>query len=1041
MLRTIVIFVASFAISYGLLASNAPILSNNNLTSSCFYKKEAVKNAKSRMQTPVLVCPSDKTLVAQQFVCEAFVDYELSFDTDNCTVDTVLLKHNLSEEVSLSFDCDSETSTSHLRVFDLNEFGVNSSIFVNSVDIGIGFVNTNASVTIRLYTLQGELTYGNMTLIASEDVVLPNIFNDIYNVPISATLPAGSVLVAELVTGGGVGSTIAGYNIDEGQTAPSYIYNSYCGLDNPTDLTELGQGDIALVMQVNLSNVLVTQTGGLPSGSIFPVGTTTNTFEATDVLGNTTNCSFDVNILDEQAPLLVCPTNILEEVTEGSCGAFVDYQISTVENCPDETITQLAGLPSGAFFPIGTTLNIFSVVDQGGNVDTCRFDVTIIDQELPVIVCPPNVAEVLATDACSAFVDYEIMVFDNCGIESLEQISGIGSGLSFPVGRTTNTFILSDLGGNQAACSFDVNVVENTAPMITNCPVDITQSVDAGACDAIVNYDAIEFTDNCDLIHYTMQQHLDEIVTASYGCPESGASKHLRAFNLEAMGIVNALEIDSVRMGIGFAQNSPSVTLNLYTLDGAISYSNMDLIASSTQVLPDLLDGYHIFPITASVPAGAIIVVEFIVPVEANAPFIAGYNEAAQSAPSYYASQGCGYNDIVDLADAGFPDFSLIVSLFGKGRPQFLVNRISGLESGSAFPIGTTTNTYVVEDGSGNQTTCSFDITILDEGPLLSCPANITASISDGNCQMNLTIGIPTAVDNCGNVVNVVNDYTGVLDASGIYLVGMTIVTWTATDDAGNTSTCQTIVELTSPNINATVTANPVSCFGGNDGTASIMAENGVAPYIYEWETGETTASIENLSAGAYTVTMVDADGCQFIGNAIVEEPEMIRAVGQSITPAFGMQNNGVITLNIAGGTPPYSFLWSNAETTESIVDLMPGAYTLTVTDNADCEQIIGPFIIEDVVTTESVSLIEALAVYPNPARDFIVIDYELTRASTLDIYAFNGVGQLIENRSIEAAKSAQYTIDCSDWTSGIYFIKVALERESIFMDRVLVVK
>ncbi len=65
------------------------------------------------------------------------------------------------------------------------------------------------------------------------------------------------------------------------------------------------------------------QTAGLPSGSVFPVGTTTNTFVVTDASNNTATCSFDVVVTDNENPMITCPGDIAVNTDAGVCGATV----------------------------------------------------------------------------------------------------------------------------------------------------------------------------------------------------------------------------------------------------------------------------------------------------------------------------------------------------------------------------------------------------------------------------------------------------------------------------------------------------------------------------------------------------------------------------------------------------------------------------------------------------------------------------------------------------------------------------------------------
>ncbi|HBC05843.1 MAG TPA: hypothetical protein DC015_17020, partial [Aequorivita sp.] len=96
------------------------------------------------------------------------------------------------------------------------------------------------------------------------------------------------------------------------------------------------------------------QTAGLPSGSTFPIGTTTNTFIVTDSSGNTATCSFDVTVNDTEAPAITCPGNIIQSNDPGVCGAVITYTAPVgTDNCSGSTTIQTAGLASGSTFPVG----------------------------------------------------------------------------------------------------------------------------------------------------------------------------------------------------------------------------------------------------------------------------------------------------------------------------------------------------------------------------------------------------------------------------------------------------------------------------------------------------------------------------------------------------------------------------------------------------------------------------------------------------------------------------------------------------------------
>src|SRR5947207_15149652 len=104
------------------------------------------------------------------------------------------------------------------------------------------------------------------------------------------------------------------------------------------------------------------------------------------------------------------------------------------------------------------------------------------------MVCPANITQNSDTNACGAIVSYTAPVgTDSCPGSSTVQTAGLASGSLFPVGVTTNTFVVSDAAGNTATCSRSEERRVGKAPVI-GWPADITQNSDTNACGAIVSY-------------------------------------------------------------------------------------------------------------------------------------------------------------------------------------------------------------------------------------------------------------------------------------------------------------------------------------------------------------------------------------------------------------------------------------------------------------------------------------------------------------------------------------------------------------------------
>ena len=128
----------------------------------------------------------------------------------------------------------------------------------------------------------------------------------------------------------------------------------------------------------------------------------------------------------------------------------------------------------------------------------------------------------------------------------------------------------------------------------------------------------------------------------------------------------------------------------------------------------------------------------------------------------------------------------------------------------------------------------------------------------------------------------------------------------------------------------------PASCNGGSNGSAKGNASGGSLIYNYKWSNGTLTAQNNGLSAGTYTVTVTDSDGCSRTASATVTQLILLAVVNVTHQSIPGV-NNGSATVVGSGGTAPYTAKWSNGPTTMTINNLAPGTYTVTLTDFKGC--------------------------------------------------------------------------------------------------------
>jgi len=165
------------------------------------------------------------------------------------------------------------------------------------------------------------------------------------------------------------------------------------------------------------------------------------------------------------------------------------------------------------------------------------------------------------------------------------------------------------------------------------------------------------------------------------------------------------------------------------------------------------------------------------------------------------------------------------------------------------------------------------------------------------------------------------------------------IYTVTVTDKNGCTSTATAIVP--SSFISVAINPNtPVSCFGGSNGTATATVTGGIPSYTYSWSpTGGNGAKGTGLSAGSYTVTVTDSNGCTASARTMITQPALLKTSISAVTNVLcNGGNSGNATASATGGTGPYAYLWANIGGTNATgTGLSVGSYTITVTDNNGC--------------------------------------------------------------------------------------------------------
>ncbi|CAN5399328.1 hypothetical protein BH09BAC5_BH09BAC5_01840 [soil metagenome] len=168
--------------------------------------------------------------------------------------------------------------------------------------------------------------------------------------------------------------------------------------------------------------------------------------------------------------------------------------------------------------------------------------------------------------------------------------------------------------------------------------------------------------------------------------------------------------------------------------------------------------------------------------------------------------------------------------------------------------------------------------------------------------------------------------------AAGTYSVSVT--------DAGGCVTIQTLTITEPTPLVSAPTSTPATC-GNANGTADAGISGGTGPYTYLWSNSATTATLSGVIGGTYSVTVTDANGCSIVSSVVISNTGAPSVTVQSSTDVlcFG-GTTGAATVNVTGGTAPYTYSWSpSGGTGASATNLSAGTYTVTVTGSDGCSQ------------------------------------------------------------------------------------------------------
>ena len=271
----------------------------------------------------------------------------------------------------------------------------------------------------------------------------------------------------------------------------------------------------------------------------------------------------------------------------------------------------------------------------------------------------------------------------------------------------------------------------------------------------------------------------------------------------------------------------------------------------------------------------------------------------------------------------GFAPFTFYIDSLQQVSDGVFVNKV---------PAGTHSAVFV--DGTGCADTLSFSLGQPDSIKInptvdsVKCFGNM-----DGKITLNPSGGTSpyTYAINNGTFGNA-NVFTGLL--SKAYKLSVR--------DANNCTQSDSI-GVKSPKALATQLATiNVHCFGDSSGKITVVSTGGILPYNYIWSNGGNSASISNLKAQKYVLTLTDANGCIKQDSATLSQnAQIVLSALQDSVKCFG-GSTGTARVSASGGQPPFNYRWANNALDSFINNVSVGTYSVSVTDGSGCTRSIG---------------------------------------------------------------------------------------------------
>ncbi|MDR0801567.1 HYR domain-containing protein [Fluviicola sp.] len=436
-----------------------------------------------------------------------------------------------------------------------------------------------------------------------------------------------------------------------------------------------------------------------------PLNATQNVFvTTTDQAGNAGTCFTHVLLFDTISPQIICPANQMAS-TNNDCTydvASFTSQATVIDNC--STVFSLSQSPTaGSNLPTGPNNITIQAIDQNGNAQVCQFVLMVQDGTLPVINCPPSGISVPVNNQCLGQIGNLVPLVsatDNCTASNLLVFAQNKPATLLFSDTVTVLMTATDLSGNIGSCTIFITAIDTLAPVVT-CLSDTSLAI-SGSCSMTIpnlsgTHSAVENCTPSNLLTITQSPLPGTVVSNPVGIVIS----YTDTSGNVGTCITQAIPVESIAPTITCP---PGQSVN----NGVSCYALIPDLRSLATVT-DNCSGYAL---TQQPPAGTNLI-SGTHTVTITATDLAGNSSSCTTTYTIIETQ-----TPVITCPGNISTCNPLVSYpnpVGTDNCYFTISQtdISGFSSGGIFPIGTTTQTYQIEDSSGNTASCSFTIEVL----------------------------------------------------------------------------------------------------------------------------------------------------------------------------------------------------------------------------------------------------------------------------------------------------------------------------------------